>query len=238
MDETAFCQRFVLQRLVDQADLALAWLRGRRWHERWVCEEGSAFPEHGPFLAITFHLGAGLPSMRSLGRHGRGVAFIHAPVEGATRRSDRLGYWLAHARLATVKRLGGAPCIPTGGSAAQAHGWLAQGGGVVALIDAPHQGDRHAVAVPFYGRSIGLPSGLARLAVDAGVPVYVYSVTLAEASPQRLLRIHGPLTSRDPAALTRDIGRLFENTVKIDPAAWSYWGSVDTAFPASDDPSP
>jgi lauroyl/myristoyl acyltransferase len=230
VDEAGFCRRAVLQPLVDQADVALAWVRQRHWYRHWVRVEGDSFPKRGPFLAITFHMGVGIASAPyALGAHERGVFLIYAPWEAAP--GDFIGRMRARAWLSILRRRMGAPPVPTGGAFARARAWLAEGGGIMGLIDVPHYGHRRTSAVPFFGRTIGLSNGLAALAAETGAPVYVFTSTLDGDSPRRLLRIHGPLRAREPEALMREIGLWFEDAVRADPAAWHYWGAVDTAFP-------
>ncbi|MDR2031857.1 MAG: hypothetical protein LBP86_06340 [Azoarcus sp.] len=228
VDEAGFRRCAALQSLIDQADIALAGLRQRHWFRHWVRVEGDTFPQRGPFLAITLHMGAGLASAPyALGRHERGVLLIYAPMSPG----DFIGRWRVRAWLSILGRNMGTPPIPTGGSFARARAWLEEGGGVMGMVDIPHYGRRHTTAIPFFGHTIGLANGLAKLAIETNAPVYVYTSTLDGDSPRRVLRIHGPLRAREPEALMREIGLWFEETVRADPAAWHYWSAIDTAFP-------
>jgi hypothetical protein len=235
-DRAAFCRRFVLYRLIDELDQSLIIFRGWRWHRRWVRAEGPALPTSGPLLAITFHYGAGMHAVRAGGLHAQGIAIIHAPPEAAAAPGDAIGLWLARLRRAALYRLSGAAGIVIGHAATQSLDRLAGGGAILALADVPHFGRQRTVAVPFCGDRIGLSSGLARLAMRADTPVYVFSCALADNSPHRLLRVHGPLLNDNAINLTGEIGRLFEDMVKADPAAWHYWGIMTEAFPPPDRP--
>ncbi|MDR2690319.1 MAG: hypothetical protein LBB76_11265 [Azoarcus sp.] len=230
-DRAAFCRRFVLYRLVDELDQALISFRGWGWHRRWVRTQGPQPPTHGPLLAITFHYGAGMHAVRALGCHEQGISIIHAPPEAAVTLGDTVGLWLARLRRVALRRLSGAEGIVIGHAATQSLARLAAGGAILALADVPHFGQQRTVSVPFCGDRVGLTTGLARLAIRAQAPVYVFSCALADDSPHRLLRIHGPLPITDPVALTQEIGHLFEATVQADPAAWHYWNIMSEAFP-------
>lgn len=230
-DSAAFCRRFATYRLVDYADLGLALTRGRGWVRRWTRHIGPDFPKRGAYLALTFHYGAGLMAMHALSGHERGVAWIYAAPVQSTSLRWRLSDIMTRLRIGVVAKLGGVSPIPTGGAVDAAQEWLAQGGAIVALLDAPPDGRRDVVSVPFCGRKIGLPSGLVRLAARAGVPIYLYTAALAHDGGMRLLRVEGPLRATDTAAAMARVGAALDQAVRDDPAAWHYWGAAAAAFP-------
>jgi lauroyl/myristoyl acyltransferase len=230
-DEGAFCRRHILYRLVDQADLALAYFRGMRWQRRWVREEGVRLPEAGPYLLLSFHFGAGMHALRAFGERMPHVAVINTDL-GNGGRIDRL---LGRLRLRACARLLRAPFIPMNtGVAIRMLRHLEHGAALAALVDVPSPKRRGASrTLPFFSGEIGLPTGMARLAVRAGVPVYVYACMLVQDSPARLLRVDGPLPTGDEATLSAELGRLFEDMVRRDPAAWHLWPIADTVFAPS-----
>lgn len=227
----AFCVRYALYRLVDDADLAIGLTRGPRWARKWVQWQGPCFPNCGAFVALTFHLGAGVPALWALGRHDRGVAWIYALP---TPMPTGIALWLARTRLALVERLGRAASIATGGARTRAQTWLKRGGGVMALIDAPHFGQRKVTNVRLLGARAGLASGLAELALACAVPVYVYSVRLADDSGQRVLRVSGPIVEESVEALMQRVAAFLDEELQADPAAWHFWseGVLERGFPA------
>ena len=230
-DREAFLFRYRLYRLVDDVDLAIGLTRGSAWHKKWVHVQGGRFPTQGAFLALSFHLGAGVPALRELGRHDKGVAWIHASAENAA--GSGIALRLARARIALVERVGGARTIPTGGARLKAAAWLSAQGGIVALVDAPHFGQRRVSDVRLLGKTIGLPRGLAELAQSCNAPVYLYSARLAADSGHRLLRISGPLAADETADLMQAIATFLTEEIEADPAAWHFWRFVDAGFPGA-----
>jgi lauroyl/myristoyl acyltransferase len=228
-DEAAFCQRYVLYRLVDQVDLALAWFRGMRWQRRWVREEGAFPSDKGPFLVLTFHLGAGMPIPRALGARAPIAIYIHTEPPGHGFLDGLLGRW----RVKACCRLTHAPTVVSMGVDNAARKMLAQlrHTPMIALVDVPNtrrRGGSRALSLP--AGQIGMPTGMARLAVKSGVPVYVHFCTLAQDSPERILRMHGPLMADSEERLSTEMGRLFTDMIRRDPAAWHLWNLVDTEF--------
>ncbi|GHT86084.1 hypothetical protein AGMMS49543_18620 [Betaproteobacteria bacterium] len=228
-DEAAFCQRYVLYRLVDQVDLALAWCRGKRWQRRWVRETGAPIPEQGPFLALTFHFGAGMHSLRAFSARNPIFGILRTELPPGMPLVDRL---LARLRGAACRRLTRVPqLISMDNNAARKMLTVLRHDPMIALVDVPNPKRRQSRRdLPLLNGHIGMPTGMSRLAVKSGVPVYVYFCTLAEHSPERILQVYGPLPAESEAQLTTAIGRVFEEMLRRDPAAWHLWNLVDTEF--------
>jgi hypothetical protein len=75
-------QRYRLIRLIDHCDMFLGRTRSRRWFCRHVDVEG-AWPDHGPFIAMTFHWGAGLWALGDLRASGVLARFLSAGIDPA-----------------------------------------------------------------------------------------------------------------------------------------------------------
>lgn len=228
----AFCVRYALYRLVDDADLAIGLTRGPRWAKKWVQWQGPCFPSCGAFVALTFHLGAGVPALWALGRHDQGVAWIYALP---TPMPTGIALWLARTRLALVERLGRAASIATGGARRKAQAWLEAKGAVMALVDAPHFGRRKVTNVCLLGARAGLARGVAELALSCAAPVYLYSVRLVGDSGRRVLRVSGPLGEGSVEALMQQVAAFLDEELRADPAAWHFWaqGVLERGFPPS-----
>lgn len=229
-DPEGFCFRYALYNLVDDLDLAIGLTRGAAWEKKWVQWRGARFPTHGAFVALTFHFGAGIPAWWALGRHGKGVAWIYE-MPACMPRGVALR--LARMRRALVERLGRATPIATGGARMRADAWLEEGGGVMALIDAPHFGRRKVTNVRLLGQRAGLARGLAELAISRSVPVFVYTARLAVDSPQRLVNVSGPLEAGGVDALMQQVAAFLDAELRADPAAWHFWvdGVLERGFP-------
>lgn len=230
--------RAALYGLLDAVDFMLVHLRGDRWQRKWVCRAGARWPDSGPFIALTFHYGAGMWSVADLARQGRRVAWIHASSPGALDALPWHRRLLARWRLWTVRRIGRGITIATGGARARARQWLDGGGVVVALIDAPHYGRRQTLDIDLMGHRVGLPVGLVSLAIRSGVPIYLYTMGLEGDGPRRRLAIAGPFTPTDEQRFAHDLGTFFEAALRYDPGAWPFWSALPHAFPAQPRPRP
>lgn len=223
--------RTTLYRMIEEVDLALVNVRGSAWFERWVTREGPPWPDVGPFLVLTFHYGAGLWSLSDLGCEGRRVAFVHASLPPPPDVRPGFGDHLVQARLNAVARLGNGVTITVGGAARRAEEWLAGGGVVLGLIDAPHYGRRRSMNVDVMGRTLAFPSGLVELAIRSSVPIYLYTMGLDGDGPKRLLSVAGPFRPARAQDLARDLGVFFSAAVCRDSAAWEFRTIADQAFP-------
>lgn len=230
--------RAALYGLLDVVDFMLVHLRGDRWRQKWVHREGVLWPDTGPFIALTFHYGAGLWSVADLARQGRRVAWIHASAAGEPDALPWRRRLLARWRLWTVRRIGHGITIATGGARARAQQWLDGGGVVVALIDAPHYGHRQTLDIELLGHPVGLPAGLVSLAIGSGVPIYLYTMGLEGDGPRRRLSVAGPFMPADEQCFARDLGAFFEAALRYDPGAWPFWSALPHAFPAQSRPRP
>jgi len=95
---------------------------------------------------------------------------------------------------------------------------LRDGGHVAALIDQQVVG--RGTWVPFFGSPAWTPTGAARLARLAGVPVGVVSC-VRQASGRYRIRF-GPLlrSDRDGGTVTQEVSRAIESVVRAHPEQW------------------
>ena len=108
-------RRYRLIRLVDDCDMFLVRTRSRAWFRKHVDVDG-AWPESGPFIAMTFHWGAGLWALHHLRSLGLPAHFLSARIDQPQFQGDWVAHGYARCRNRTVASAGGAPVIYTGGA--------------------------------------------------------------------------------------------------------------------------
>ncbi|WP_143890124.1 hypothetical protein [Tepidimonas alkaliphilus] len=122
------------------------------------------------------------------------------------------------------------PPLPTGGAAKAILAWWRQGGGLMALGDAPPGRRQHFWIQPWPGWALAIPAGLFRLAAQMRVPVYVYFCTLTRHG-HRHIRVEPPILSDQPLELAQHFAALFGNALQQDPAAWHFWPALAALRP-------
>jgi hypothetical protein len=230
-DERDWKRRYRLTRLVDHCDLFLMRTRSRNWFERHVDVEGE-WPACGPFIAMTFHWGAGLWALARMHDSGVPVRFLAARVEKEQLRGDPFAARYARWRLSTVERAGGAPVIYTGGATAAIQKALANGQAVVALYDIPAVTTNRTLRTTVCGRPVALPAGMANLAVESGVPVVAFEMGLDYRTGRRQLRIQPSFISASAQDFADRLAVSLTRLLATDTAAWHFSGLAPQFFGA------
>lgn len=222
-------KRFRLIRLVDHCDMFLVRTRTRRWIRKHVDVDG-AWPRSGPFIAMTFHWGAGLWALADMHGQELAVRFVAARVE----KSQFRGNWVAHSyalcRNRTVELAGGAPVIYTGGASQAIRLALAEGYVVVALYDIPATLTNATLRTRVCDRVVELPAGLANLAVEAGVPIVPFDMGLDYESGRRKLRIEAPFLPTSAQDFADRLALSLTRLIRQDTAAWHFSGYAPQFF--------
>lgn len=214
-------RRHRLVRLIDHCDLWLTRSRSAAWLDRYVDVEGE-WPRTGPFIAMTFHWGAGLWALAHLHRQGLRARFLSARIDRAAFHGDGIAHWYARMRNAAVERMGGGPVIYTGGASASITSALAAGDVVVALYDLPADERRSTVTTMVCKRPVRLPAGLARLAAAGQVPVVPFAMDFNEVTGHRRLRIEPAFTPSDAQAFADRLGQSLTRLLGENAAAWHF----------------
>ncbi|MEP6702128.1 MAG: hypothetical protein ABJB04_03995 [Betaproteobacteria bacterium] len=230
-DETDWKRRYRLTRLVDHCDLFLYRTRGPRWFERYVDVEGE-WPPKGPFIAMTFHWGAGLWALAQIKAGGVAAQLVTAGFDKTQFRDDALGYRYALTRNRTVEMAGGAPVIYTGRAATlfQIRIALSRGHAVVALYDIPATMTARTLRTTVCDRVVELPAGMASLAAQAGVPVIAFSMGLDYESGRRRLRIEPAFVPSSAQDFADRLGNSMTRLLAEDTAAWHFSGLASQFF--------
>jgi hypothetical protein len=224
-DEREWRSALRLTRIFSFADLYLSMFRSDRWMRRHVDVIGQ-WPE-GAFMAVTYHWGAGLWAMRHLKAQGKRCSFLSIRFDRATFRGALLRYWYALLRTRETSRAGGgAETIFTGGSADRIAAAYRSNVCVTALLDVPPKAGQSSVPFNLFGRPAHLRRGLARVAIDAQIPVVMFSMLLDRETGRLKLRINGPVPAKDEAELMQYMAADFGETLNRDPMSWHGWGEV------------
>jgi hypothetical protein len=228
-DEQDWKRRFRLTRLVDHTDMFLVRTRGLHWFERHVKVTGQ-FPSTGPYIAMTFHWGAGLWAIARMHAAGVPVHFVATRVQRESFHGDAVAYRYAVMRNRTVERAGGAPVIFTGGAAAAIESALSEGHVVVALYDVPAPMTTSTLATTVCGRSVELPAGMANIAMRTGVPVVGFDMGLDYQSGRRNLNIDAAFRPVSAQDFANRLGRAMTRLLTSDTAAWHFSGLAGHFF--------
>jgi len=231
-DPRAWKQRYRLIRLVDHCDMFLVRTRSRRWFRRHVDVEG-AWPDCSPFIAMTFHWGAGLWALDDLRASGFPARFLSARIDPARFHGDWVAHAYARSRNRTVESAGGAPVIYTGGATEAIRRTLGEGQAVVALYDIPATPDHATLRTRVCGRTIELPAGLANLAATAGVPVVPFSMGVDCATGRRQLRIEDSFRPASAQDFADRLADALTRLIRTDTAAWHFSAMAPQFFAAA-----
>lgn len=222
-DTRDFARRHARYHVADRVDVwALARAGAAAW-PHWAQVSGE-LPTRGPYLALTLHWGAGMWAHAAFARHHARSRWLYAPP---TPVPDRWMARLQALRLRALSSAMGHPPLPTGGSAEQMVRWWCDGGGIMALFDAPHGGRRRCVALPsaLLG-TLYVPVGLFALAVAHGVPVYFYRCHIPDNDGLRHIEVAPPVRCHDVEALAAHAAAWLDASLRLDPAAWHFWAGL------------
>lgn len=230
-DTKAWGEAAKMVRLVDHADLYLSLFRGDGWLRRYVTVTGDWPAGNGPFIAITFHWGAGMWALRHMRSQGRKVSLLVRGVDRKSFTGGRLRYRYAKLRLYEVTRAGGSRIVLSGKSSLhEMKGKLKAGDGVVGLMDVPLGESQNYLAADLLGKQAHFPSGLLHLAANSKVPVVVYSMGLDRQNGRRNLVISPPLQFETEAELLSILATRLGELIYLDSPAWHHWGGVQRFF--------
>lgn len=236
-DKQKWGAAFRLVQLVDHADLYLSRFRSDRWMDRHLVVSGDPWPDPlTPFLAISFHWGAGLWSLRDLNRHGFRTAFMFRKFsEGSA------GYVVtkyAHWRLGEVERAGGASPIVTGPNVIErVRQTLQNGVSVAVLLDAPHTNPDNCIQAKLFGRNARFPGGVIRFAVEKQIPVFAFTLSFDQNTGRRRLAIKGPFPIQNEQELMDDLVSVLAEAVRRQPYAWHFWPYLESFLVRDQEPA-
>ena len=229
VNEEAWRSALRMTRIFSFADLYLSMFRSDRWLEKYVDVTG-AWPQ-GPFLAVTYHWGAGLWALRHLKANGKPTAFLSIRFDRSTFQNSPVRYWYALLRNRETARAGGGiEPIFTGGSTAKIAAAYKEGLCVAALLDVPPTADQASLPVVLFARPARLRTGLARLAIEQNMPIVTFAMHLDRDSGRLKLRIDAPLRAQTQEQAMQQMAASFGAAIDQDPCAWHGWAEVQCYF--------
>ena len=228
-DVRAWKNRARLTRLVEHADAWLMVFRGPSWWRRYVRIEGSIPANTRAAVFLTYHWGTGNWIWSIFKAHGIRASFLARQPNGRSLGLTRLSSWYGRLRSAALRRAG-AQVLFTGNSAGTIRRALAEDTSVVGMLDLGVDAGQRALALPLYGREARFPYGLARIAVDAAVPVVLFSLGLDVDTGMRDLRIETLTDCSDAPAVMQAYVQHLDRRLREHPEAWLLWGEAGAIF--------
>lgn len=220
--EAAFKARHRMHYLADYYDIYAMRTRGAGWLTRNHVITGASPQPGSSFMALTFHYGAGMWAHQHFASLNRRTTWLHVPVSVGYRHAP-VAAAVARLRLRVLRRVMANPTTEVGGSHAKLVSWLEGGGALMAMFDAPHFDQHRTTATRVLDGEFHLVTGILRLAVELGVPVYLYAHVVADRAERRWLDIEGPYRETCVAHLAERVGAFMDRKLRTDPAPWHGW---------------
>lgn len=218
--------------LVDHADLYLAKSRGLAWMKRHLRVEGE-WPQPGEAaLLCTFHWGAGMWGLRHAASCGLTPRALVAALNGAHFQGRSVLHAYARWRTAEVRCVLGAPPLDVSHSLRPVVEALRHQQMVLAAIDAPADQADAAEVITLANMRARVPRALLRLAARQSVPTWVYVTGLDVLSGERWLRLVPLGATPDSDDLIHQVFGELDALIRLDPAAWHFWGEAPRIFVA------
>jgi len=230
-DAREWSLRRKLTALVDHCDHYLSHTRSDAWMKRHLAIEGQ-WPAPGqPALLLTFHWGAGMWALRHAGSAGLHVNALIAPITRENFAGRRVLFRYAKARTLAVAKALGRPFLDV--SAVGMRGVLralARNEQVLAVIDVPSDQVSSSLPVTVADLPARIPTPLLRLAIERGIPIYVFVTGFRLDDGQRFLRIEhvGVPNSLDEVA--QQLAARLDQLIRENPPAWHFWGEASRFF--------
>lgn len=226
LEEDDFRQRLRLLQLVERVDTWLSLLRSARWWRNQIDVVGDWPDDQQSSMLLTFHWGAGFWVWRTLLDHRVHAHFLAKRPQAEDLGSSPIALHYAALRVRVLRRIGCAGVILSGGSTPHILAALDEGRSVMGMLDLPATGQQRRVCEPLLDGEVVLPSGLAHLAVAAGVPVLLVSCALDMATGRRRLRIEPLPAGLDADAIMRRYVLHLQQRLQEEPAHWQLWSAA------------
>jgi lauroyl/myristoyl acyltransferase len=208
--------------LVDNADFYLSCTRGDRWLERHLITEGNWPAPDQAAILCTFHWGAGMWALRSMGSHGLSAHALVAPHVRANFSGQAVRYHYYAARNRENELALGVRSIEAS-SLRRLMQALNARQQVAVAADVPSDQAAANEPIPIIGLQARVPRALFRIAVESQVPMFVYLTGFRMSDGKRTLKIHPLGTGSAIRPLILQAFALLEQAIAEDPAAWHFW---------------
>ncbi|TWO72500.1 hypothetical protein FN976_07320 [Caenimonas sedimenti] len=229
-DPAGWLLRRNLTSAVDHTDHYLARTRSDAWMARHLDVEGAWPPPGQASFLLTFHWGAGMWGLRHAGASGLQVNALVAPVNGEHFRGRAILHRYIVARTRSVALALRRPFIDVSAGFREVLRALGRSEPVLAVIDVPPDQVSTSVPVRILDLPARLPTALLRLAVERGIPVYLYTTGFRLDSGRRFLRIRPLGVPTEVAALANAIAGELDALIREDPPSWHFWSEAERYF--------
>lgn len=220
--DQGFLRRQRLLRLIDHADLFLSMTRSDRWIDRHIDIEGE-WPTQGPFLAMTFHWGAGLWGLRQLGRLGLAPNSLSTELDPAHFASEPFALRYDLLRNRETARACRAEVFTRGSQVRHMMRLLHSGDNILGLIDVPVTDTRNATRVSLLDRPARFPTGLLQIAQRSGAPVVPFWTGIDWSTGRRKMVVRPAIQVVDVNATARQLASELDPLLRRWPDQWHLW---------------
>lgn len=225
-------ERFRIMRFLDRTDLYLTLLRSNRWMNQFVAVRG-VWPKKMPFLALTFHYGAGFWVFRHLRLHLNAISAVRSSSKHSEFGDDWVRFRYNQLRNWNLDHEMNSMALVVGADVVRgAVKCLQSGRSFIGLFDVPAERQKNALELPFLGGKARFNRGLVQIAKLAQVPIVVYTMRVDEGGLKRVLSISEPISTLDQGenSIGCEIVSHLERALMTDSTQWHQWGAVNTFF--------
>ena len=229
-DSEVWVQRFQQMRFVDRLDLYLTFLSSSSWLNRWVSVEGR-WPANIPFVAISFHYGAGFWVFRHMRNNLLSVTALRRAISISDFEDDIILYRYNCLRNWNLDRELSSKALIAGQDSVRAAIRALNSGFVfTGLFDIPGNGLKNHIELPFLGKVANFNRGLLLIAKRANVPIVVYTMSVCPDGVSRVLNISEPISSYCEFTAGCAVVAHLERAIVTDSTQWHEWGNLDLFF--------
>jgi hypothetical protein len=221
--------------LIDNADYFLSRTRSDRWMARHLLTDGR-WPEPGqPAILCTFHWGAGMWALRSMGSAALTAHALVAPHVRANFPGRSVRYHYYGARNRENERALGTKSIEAS-SPRRLMRALNANEQVAVAADVPSDQAAANEPISIIGLHARVPRALFRIAAQTQVPMYVYLTGIRMTDGRRTLKIQPLRRGDDARTMIVEAFELLEQAITHDPAAWHFWKVAPRFFSEPESP--
>ena len=229
-DRDHWLLRRKLTTLVDHADHYLSRTRGDAWMRRHV-EVIGQWPAPGEAaLLLTFHWGAGMWGLRHAGSQDLAIHALVNVLDPVAFQGRTVLHAYVKARIQSVALALKRPFIDVTGGIREVLRALQRHEQVLAVIDVPPDQVTASAPVHVLGLPARLPTALLRVAVEKGIPIYLYDTGFRLEDGQRFLRIRALPQADDVESLAQTIAQALDALIREDAPSWHFWGEAERFF--------
>lgn len=226
-DPAYWCWQRRLVTLVDHTDHYLGLSRGDRWMRRHLHVDGQ-WPEPGqPAWLATFHWGTGYWGLRHQRAHGMKAHALVSALDPAHYVGQSVLFAYAKSRTRHVAHALGTPTLEIHNSLRPVLKALRAKESLIALPDVPADQAAASLPVSLLGRTVWVPRGMLRLAVEHQIPVWINHFDMDLRTGRRTLVIRPLGVFEDQDQLARALFQALQSLIEKEPAFWHLWAQVE-----------